>query len=107
PVVPYIRGGLDYNIWWITDPQGSIATYKDSNNQDISAFGGRFGFHFGAGIQILLDPIDPSTAKNFDNEVGVNHSYLFVEWAISWIGVLSPGLNLSDNSVRAGLMFQF
>ncbi|MCB9638438.1 MAG: hypothetical protein H6727_05960 [Myxococcales bacterium] len=107
PLVPYVRGGLDYNFWFVTDSNGSLASYQDSAGKDLSAFGGRFGFHFGAGLQFLLDVLDPTTARTFDMEVGVNHTYLFVEWNISWVGVLTPGINLSDNSIRAGLMFQF
>lgn len=104
PLVPYIRGGLDYIIWFVTDANGDIAKDAQSGNQ---ALGGRFGFHFGVGFQFLLDILEPRAAKTFDNELGVNHTYLFVEWNWTWAGILSPGLNLSDSSFRAGLMFQF
>ena len=107
PLVPYVRGGLDYNLWFVTDANGALATSTGSDGKTATAFGGRFGFHFGAGLQFLLDVLDPITARTFDMEVGVNHTYLFVEWNISWVGVLTPGMNLSDNSIRAGLMFQF
>ncbi len=107
PLVPYVRGGLDYNFWFVTDANGALATSTGSDGKALSAFGGRFGFHFGAGLQFLLDVLDPITARTFDMEVGVNHTYLFVEWNISWVGTLTPGMNLSDNSIRAGLMFQF
>ena len=107
PLVPYIRGGLAYHIWLATDSAGALAKYQTTGGEEISGIGGRFGFHFGLGLQFLLDVLDPATARTFDIEVGVNRTYLFVEWAVSWIGILTPGLDLSDNSIRAGLMFQF
>jgi len=107
PFVPYVRGGLDYFIWFVTAPDGSISTFTDSKNVTTSALGGRFGFHTGLGLQFLLDVIDPTAARTFDVESGVNHTYLFIEWNFSWVGTVTPGLNLSDHSLRAGLMFQF
>jgi hypothetical protein len=106
PLVPYIRGGLDYYLWLVTNPAGSIAS-DTSTQENNSAFGGRFGFHFGLGVQFLLDILDRRSAKTFDIEVGVNHTYLFFEWNWSWVGLMTPGLNLSDSSFRAGLLFQF
>lgn len=106
PVVPYIRGGLDYHIWFVTDPSGGLAT-DTSSGESVSALGARLGFHFAMGVQFLLDILDRRSARTFDSEIGVNHTYLFFEWNFSWVGVVTPGLNLSDSSFRAGLMFQF
>lgn len=102
PLVPYVRAGLDYFIWFVTEPSGDIA----SSGTD-AAVGGRFGFHIGVGIQLELNFLDPVAARTFDVEVGVNHTFLFVEWNSSWVGIVSDGLNLSDHMIRAGLMFQF
>ncbi len=106
PIVPYIRAGLDYFLWWITDSNGSIASYKEGDSSS-NAIGGRLGVHFAFGIQLLLDIFDPTAARTFDVESGVNHTYLFAEWNITQFGLFSQGLNLSDSSIRAGLMLQF
>tara|TARA_B100000609_G_C17222227_1_gene441013 strand:+ start:2016 stop:4058 length:2043 start_codon:yes stop_codon:yes gene_type:complete len=106
PLVPYIRGGLDYYIWWVTDSNGALATYTDGGKTD-TAIGGRLGFHFAVGVQFLLDVVEPRAARTFDVEFGVNHTYLFAEWHMSWVGVVTPGMNLSDSMIRAGLMLQF
>lgn len=113
PLVPYIRGGVDYYLWFVSSPpNGELAYITNSEGNKQYAVGGRFGFHFAVGFQFLLDVLDRRTARNFDLEFGVNHSYLFVEYHMNWIGVLTPGLNLSDSAlstgtIRAGLMFQF
>lgn len=101
PLVPYARAGLDYFLWFVTDPSGAISTSGTD-----TAFGGRFGFHVSVGLQLELNFIDPVAARTFDVEVGVNHTFLFVEWNSSWVGIVSDGLNLSDHMVRFGLMFQ-
>lgn len=102
PVVPYVRAGVDYFIWFITQPSGDLAVSGGD-----TAVGGRFGFHVGVGLQLELNFIDPVAARTFDVEVGVNHTFLFIEWNSSWVGIVSDGLNLSDHMIRAGLMFQF
>ncbi len=107
PLVPYLRGGIDYYLWMVTNSSGGLARYTDSSGKEDQALGGRLGFHFGLGVQFLLNILDPIASRSFDVEVGVNYTYLFFEWNFSWIGVVSPGLNLSDSSFRAGLLFQF
>jgi hypothetical protein len=108
PLVPYVRMGIDYYLWFISAPDGGLASYRNSQtNENDSAVGGRLGFHIGLGLQFELNFLDPVAARTFDVEMGVNRTYLFFEWNFSWVGVITPGLNLSDSMFRAGLMFQF
>ncbi len=103
PLVPYGKIGLDYYVWWILDA-GDIASWNGHDGE-----GGTFGWHGGGGLMILLDPIDPYAARTFDNEVGVNNSYLFFEYYyadISNFGA-SDAMYLGDNTWVAGLALEF
>ncbi|MBN2725014.1 MAG: hypothetical protein JXR95_13170 [Deltaproteobacteria bacterium] len=79
PVVPFIKGGLTYTFWWITQGDGSIATFGD-NQSGAKASGGTYGWEFSAGLALCLNYFDPASAKNLDLETGINASYIFVEW---------------------------
>ena len=71
PLVPYAKIGLAYYVWWTL------------NGGETDSSGGTFGWQGIVGLALRLDPLDPMTARTFDNEVGVNHTYLFAElmWA--------------------------
>ncbi len=104
PLVPYIRGGINYSLFFVTNGDGDISSTTDGNY----AFSGNIGFHFALGLQLQLDFIDPVAARTFDVEVGVNHTYLFVEWSFSWVGQFTENAyDLSNSMVRGGLMVQF
>lgn len=89
PLVPYGKIGLDWYYWWGLNG-GSIEraticedTSDTSTCATEKARGGSLGWHIGPGLMLRLDQFDERTARTFDNEIGVNHSYLFVEfvWA--------------------------
>lgn len=71
PLVPYIKGGLSYHLWW------------SLNAGDTDDHGGTLGMQLRPGIMFQLDPLDETSARTFDNEVGVNDSYLFFELIIA------------------------
>lgn len=103
PFQPYFKGGLNWYTWW-------TKTGGDSDNS-----GGTLGWQVNPGVAFLLDWIDETTARTFDNEVGVNNSYIFVEIMYTQIdGFGSNGkLNLTPNNVgnsatwMAGLCLEF
>ncbi len=86
PLTPYGKAGLVYNFWWITDGDGSIATWGEGSSGG-KARGGTYGYEFALGLSLLLDFFDPESAGNLERETGINNSYIFVEW--TW--------NRSDN----------
>ncbi|MCX7957902.1 MAG: MXAN_2562 family outer membrane beta-barrel protein, partial [Deltaproteobacteria bacterium] len=104
PFVPYIKGGLDYYIYWITDSRGDVSRYQNQDGKTFEGYGGKTGYHYAAGMMFLLDWIDRETASDFDMEFGVNNSYIFVEFYKSVIdGFGSKGFNLSDKGLFFGL----
>ncbi len=108
PLVPYGRVGAGYGIWWITNGLEETATYTDSKGNTSTARGGVAGLHWSAGIRLLLDVFEPQAAKGFDMELGVNHSYLFIEYqrmSLNNFGTDKKVLDLSDDIVHFGLAF--
>ncbi len=109
PIVPVIKGGFDYYIWWITNGVGDVATYTQ-NGHTTRARGGTFGAHVSFAIHFLLDWLAPGMAQEFDSDVGVNNTYLFAEYTLSFINNFGSksSFNLSDTkSVFFGIAFEF
>ena len=105
PLVPYGKAGLDYAIWSINNGNGDVP----SDPSGGTGRGGTWGWHVAVGLSLVLDVFDPVAAHQFDVEMGVNHTHLFVElghWDISGLGA-SDKLHLGDTTWLGGLMFEF
>lgn len=96
-VIPYAKAGLDYALWSIGDGGGSSV-----------ARGGTAGWHAGAGLALMLDWLDPSGALGLDQETGVNHTYLFVEYVDTRLSGLGAArkLHLGDRTWYVGLTIE-
>lgn len=103
PIVPYFKGGLCWYLWWILGG-GSLASARGED-----AVGGTPGWQINPGIMLRLDQFDTMSARTFDNEIGVNHSYLFAE--LLWATVDGFGrdrfMYLSDTTFMAGIALEF
>ncbi|MCU1276692.1 MAG: hypothetical protein JWM53_238 [bacterium] len=112
PFVPYFKIGLAYYVWWIENGGGflSIAQFTPpGSTSSQGGWGGTLGWVMNPGGAFLLDVLDPSAAKTVDAELGINHSYLFVEFHyadISGFGAANK-MNLSDTTLNAGIAFEF
>ena len=105
PLVPFGKLGLDWAYWQITDGNDEIAT----DGQGGKGRGGTFGWHAAAGLSFALDFIDPEAARDFDADLGVNHTSLIFQFTyadISGLG-MSDRLHVGDANWSLGLMFQF
>lgn len=103
PLVPYLKSGLCYYIWW-SDSGGKLS--EDTNGN--SALGGIWGYKVAGGLMLRLDQFDIKTAKDFDREWGVNHSYLFFEWYWAKVNNFEQGgLSLGDSTWSAGIALEF
>lgn len=110
PLVPYAKVGIDYNIWWITDGTGDTAEYADPVAGKIfTGAGDTWGFHVAAGLKILLDAFAPKMAQTFDNEIGVNNSYLFAEFFYANISDFGSNDSIQLGTITGlfGLAFEF
>ncbi len=102
PVVPYGKLGLIYMPWWIN---------KGSETQTLgesTGKGGRWGYGLTVGASFLLDVLEPRLARDFDSDIGVNHSYFFAEWTYAEVDNFgSPGLVLSSRHWMFGLALDY
>jgi len=105
PLVPFGKLGLDWAYWQITDGNDEIATDGHGGH----GRGGTLGWHGAIGLALTLDWLDPDAARDFDNELGVNHTALVFQYTyadISGLG-MSDRMHVGDNNWSLGLMFQF
>lgn len=103
PLVPYVKGGLSYYLWWTSSHSG-VSTIDGQEGK-----GGTYGWNVQTGLMLCLDPLEPSAARTFDNEVGVNHSYIFAEFLLARLDNFGRegALNLSDMTWMIGLALEF
>ena len=105
PLVPVFRLGVDYIGWGFYDSAGDIEEFRPGQE----AFGGTWGWHWTAGVHLLLDWLSPSMALGFDRDAGVNNSYLTFEYTGSQIDDFGSdeSLRLGDNTFFVGLSLDF
>ncbi len=107
PLVPYVRGGLAYYWYWVTDASGAVSRVENPDGDDFFGRGGKFGVTGTLGIQLLLNAIDRKSAQNFYNSTGVRGTYLFFEGTISNVdGFGQQGFDFSDTTWNAGLFIE-
>ena len=97
PFVPYGKLGVDYSLWWT------------GNDLLTQARGHTWGIHYALGAMLLLDGFDRQAAMQLDNDVGINHSYVFFEWMVAnsnGLGTSTPVLNVGTNTWQLGLAFE-
>ena len=97
-VVPYVGGG------WTR-----VYYREEIENQPIVR-GSANGYHGRAGVQFLLDGIDPKAATNFFLEYGVHHTYFFIEAqsiSAKTTDAAGASIDLGGTSWLGGLLFEF
>ena len=109
PLVPYVRAGFDYVVWWTTDGVGDVSDWAETTTSSTRpGYGGVWGWHVAGGIKFLLDFLAPSMARIFDVEVGVNNTYLFAEFMHLVADDFGQGdsLRLGDSTFLFGIAFE-
>jgi hypothetical protein len=96
PLVPYAQLGLIYTPWWTTKGDATQLS------------GGTWGYGLTAGLSFMLDVLEPRLARDFDTDVGVNHSYIFAEYSYSKVNDFGgDSLNLSSGHWMFGLALDY
>lgn len=95
-LVPFATGGADYWLWQEKWTNGSLA---ESMN------GGKMGYHYSFGGQVLLDRFDESSASLLEVTRGVTDTYLSVEYRVQEFD--TEGLSFDSESVTFGIRFQY
>jgi len=117
PLVPYVKYGVGYAYWWITNgdtlSRRSLALSPGATAADTdlgqAATGGTLGTHFAAGLMLRLDVFEPAVQRAWDQQMGVNHSYVFAEYVRSDLSGLGsrPQLRLGTETWNVGLAMEF
>lgn len=97
-VVPYAGGG------W------TRVYYKERIEFQPIVRGSANGYHARAGVQLLLDGIDPRAATNLFLEYSVHHTYFFIEAqsiSAKITDAAGVSVDLGGTSWLGGLLFEF
>jgi hypothetical protein len=102
PIVPYGQLGLIYTPWWVN--KGEETQVVDGRE----ASGGKWGYGLTGGFAFMLDVLEPRLARDFDTDMGVNHSYFFAEYNHRVVNNFGgKGLNLSSGFWMFGLALDY
>jgi hypothetical protein len=88
-IVPTARVGLDYWLWrenWYVNPDVG---------GDSELSGGEWGWHYGFGLNLLLDRFDPQRASWLATSSGIDDTYLVVDWRTTTLGAFGTGDGVS------------
>jgi hypothetical protein len=105
PFVPYAKAGLGAAVW---QAQNTLGT---SNYNGNSGQGYTLGTQLALGLSFNLNVFDEYAARNFDEAMGVNSTYLFAEWTDAnldglW-GAQANALRVGGTSWTFGLDWEF
>jgi len=113
-VVPYVRGGLSYYVWWMKAPNGDVSKVCEDMSIDGTcantdkAYGGSFGFQGSVGIAIRAERVDADTATSMRSS-GLMHAGFYAELQYAKVDGFGSDSKLSvgDNTWFAGVDFEF
>ena len=108
PLVPYVRGGLAYYIWWATNGIGNLQRRTPEEEEDRqSARGGKFGYTGTLGVAFMLNKLEPRVAQSLFANTSIRGTYVFVELNAAQVdGFGGDGFDLSDFNWNVGLYLE-
>lgn len=123
PVVPYLRGGLSYYMWWIRQPNGDLGDITPNNchkprttppeppavcTGSNKAIGASAGLQLSVGLAIRAERIDKASAGSM-HESGIEHAGFYAEYQLAWVDGFgkTTKLDVGDSTWFAGINFEF
>lgn len=112
PVVPYVRGGLAYYIWWVrTNGETAKACWDGTHAQDCDADkarGASLGVVGSIGLAVRAERIDASAASSM-RQSGIMHAGFYGELSLAKVDGFGSATKLSvgDRTWFAGVDFEF
>ena len=112
PVVPYVRGGLAYYIWWVrTNGETAKACWDGSNDMGCDAdkaLGASLGVVGSIGLAIRAERVDSSAASSM-RQSGIMHAGFYGELSLAKVDGFGSDTKLSvgDRTWFAGVDFEF
>ena len=106
------RGVFNENQWLVPYAGGGYTRlfYRQRVKGQERTAGSVNGYHARAGVQLLLDRLEPETAGDAYLDFGMHNSYLFLEgrYLDARVGTVSSGsVNLGGTSVLGGVLVEF
>jgi len=100
-LVPSVGAGGDMWLWrenWYVNPdiggEGKLS-------------GGKYGWHWNASLQLLLDAFEPNRASRLQARSGIDDSYLVFEYRSQEVGAWQSGLQFSGTSWSLGIKVNY
>lgn len=100
-LVPSAGAGGDVWLWrenWYVNPdvggEGKIS-------------GGKYGWHWNASLQLLLDAFEPNRASRLQARSGIDDSYLVFEYRSQTVGEWQSGLQFSGTAWSLGIKVNY
>ncbi len=112
PLVPYIRGGLAYYIWWVrTNGATAKACWDGTHTQGCDAdkaLGASLGVVGSIGLAIRAERIDSSAASSM-RQGGIMHAGFYGELSLAKVDGFGSDTKLAvgDRTWFAGVNFEF
>ncbi len=114
PLVPYLRGGLAYYVWWLKGPSGAISKVCTDGSTDLAncstnkAYGGSLGLQATLGLSIRAERIDRDAARSM-RQSGIYHAGFYAEVMAAVVNGFGSDTKLSvgDRTWFAGFDFEF
>ena len=112
PVVPYLRGGLSYYVWWFrTNGETSSACWdgtQDPGCDKDKAIGATIGVQGSIGVAIRAERIDPDAATSM-RASGIQHAGFYAELSLARVDGFGRDekLSVGDATWFAGVDFEF
>ncbi|HEX8796122.1 MAG TPA: MXAN_2562 family outer membrane beta-barrel protein [Polyangiaceae bacterium] len=104
PVIPYAKLGGAFALWQATNTLGT-SVFNSTKGQGYS-----LGTELALGIAFNLNFLDPNSAREFDESMGVNSTLAFAEWTdanINGLGLQSDPLRVGGTSWTFGIAWEF
>jgi opacity protein-like surface antigen len=103
---------LDENQWLVPYAGGGYTRmfFREEVKGQGTTDGSVDGFHARAGVQFLLDRIDPEAAENVSRDFGLRHTYFLVEgkYTRAMADTVAAGsVNIGGSSCLGGFLFEF
>jgi hypothetical protein len=112
PIIPYVRGGLAYSLWWVEAPDGGVASVCRAGGatcDENKARGGSLGLVGSIGLAVRAERIDFEAASAM-REGGIQHAGFYAELQASKVDDFGSGNKLSVGDALtwfAGVDFEF
>jgi hypothetical protein len=80
-------------------------SYSVETEQQSDTSGSVDGYQYRGGLQLLLDNMEPSTARNLESNTGIVNTYFFLE--AQRTEAIVNDIDLGGTAYLAGLLFEF